>query len=85
MVNIMTTDFDDILQLTQRDFMSKPITTIYFIKDSQVYFKLKSNDPQFNQKFEQEILSCNYDEIILNGESSNIEEIKNKIKQYENV
>ena len=33
--------------------MSKPITTVYFIKDSQVYFKLKSNDPQFNEKFEQ--------------------------------
>ena len=29
----MTTDFDDILNLTKKDFESKPITTIYFIKD----------------------------------------------------
>ena len=39
----MTTDFDDILNLTKKDFESKPITTIYFIKDDQVKYKIKSN------------------------------------------
>lgn len=79
----MTTDFDDILNITKRDFMSKPTTTVYFIKNSQVYLKLKSNDSEFNDKFEKELLSDRYDEIMLNGESSNIDKIKNKIKEYE--
>ena len=73
----MTTDFDSILNLTKRDFESKPTTTLYFIKEHQCLNKLKSNDPTFANKLKEIIDEGNFDEIVFNGEMNNI----NKIKQ----
>lgn len=72
----MTTDFDSILNLTKRDFESKPTTTLYFVKEHQCISKLKSNDPIFANKLKEIIDKGNFDEIVFNGEMNNIKKIK---------
>lgn len=72
----MTTDFDSILNLTKRDFESKPTTTLYFVKEHQCISKLKSNDSMFTNKFKEIIDEGNFDEIVFNGEMNNIKKIK---------
>ena len=73
---IMTTDFDSILNLTKRDFESKPTTVLYFVKEHQCINKLKSNDSMFANKLKEIIDEGNFDEIIFNGEMNNIKKIK---------
>lgn len=73
---IMTTDFDSILNLTKRDFESKPTTVLYFVKEHQCINKLKSNDSMFAKKLKEIIDEGNFDEIVFNGEMNNIKKIK---------
>lgn len=81
----MTTDFDDILNLTKKDFESKPITTIYFIKDDQVKYKIKSNDPKFTDKLKDILSKDDTNRILFNGETNNINRIKEFLKDFINI
>lgn len=81
----MTTDFDDILNLTKKDFESKPITTIYFIKDDQVKYKIKSNDPKFTDKIKDILSKDDTNRILFNGETNNINRIKEFLKDFINI
>lgn len=81
----MTTDFYDILNLTKKDFESKPITTIYFIKDDQVKYKVKSNDPNFTDKLKDILSKDDTNRILFNGETNNINRIKEFLKDFINI
>lgn len=81
----MTTDFDDILNLTKKDFESKPITTVYFIKDDQVKYKVKSNDPKFTDKLKDILSKDDTNRILFNGETNNINRIKEFLKDFINI
>lgn len=81
----MITDFDDILNLTKKDFESKPITTIYFIKDDQVKYKIKSNDPKFTDKIKDILSKDDTNRILFNGETNNINRIKEFLKDFINI
>ena len=81
----MTTDFDDILNLTKKDFESKPITTVYFIKDDQVKYKVKSNDPKFMDKIKDILSKDDTNRILFNGETNNINRIKEFLKDFINI
>lgn len=81
----MTTDFDDILNLTKKDFESKPVTTIYFIKDDQVKYKIKSNDPKFTDKLKDILSKDDTNRILFNGETNNINRIKELLKDFINI
>lgn len=78
----MTTDFDDVLNLTKKDFESKPVTTVYFIKDDQVKYKVKSNDPNFTDKLKDILSKDNTNRILFNGETNNINRIKELLKDF---
>ena len=78
----MTTDFDDVLNLTKKDFESKPITTVYFIKDDQVKYKIKSNDPKFIDKVKDILSKDDTNKILFNGETNNINRIKELLKDF---
>lgn len=78
----MTTDFDDVLNLTKKDFESKPVTTIYFIKDDQVKHKIKSNDPKFMDKIKDVLSKDDTNRILFNGETNNINRIKELLKDF---
>lgn len=78
----MTTDFDDVLNLTKKDFESKPITTVYFIKDDQVKYKIKSNDPKFIDKIKDILSKDDTNRILFNGETNNINRIKELLKDF---
>ena len=81
----MTTDFDDVLNLTKKDFESKPVTTIYFIKDDQVKYKVKSNDPKFTDKIKDILSKDDTNGILFNGETNNINRIKEFLKDFINI
>lgn len=81
----MTTDFDDILNLTKKDFESKPVTTVYFIKDDQVKYKVKSNDPKFIDKIKDVLSKDDTNRILFNGETNNINRIKEFLKDFINI
>lgn len=81
----MTTDFDDVLNLTKKDFESKPITTVYFIKDDQVKYKVKSNDPKFIDKIKDILFKDDTNRILFNGETNNINRIKELLKDFINI
>ena len=81
----MTTDFDDVLNLTKKDFESKPVTTIYFIKDDQVKYKVKSNDPKFTDKIKYILSKDDTNRILFNGETNNINRIKELLKDFINI
>jgi transcription initiation factor IIE alpha subunit len=78
----MTTDFDDVLNLTKKDFESKPVTTVYFIKDDQVKYKIKSNDPKFIDKVKDILSKDDTNRILFNGETNNINQIKELLKDF---
>lgn len=78
----MTSDFDDILNMTKRDFQSKPVTTVYFRKDDKFVDKVQSDDPNFVDKVSAILERGDTNGIMLVGEANNIERIKSTLKEF---